>query len=51
MPEIIAAPTQIPVPGGKSIEEYVGCASNQDEEADYGTITARPSILPEARSS
>jgi hypothetical protein len=24
MPEIIAAPTRIPVPGGKVIDEYVG---------------------------
>ena len=31
MPELIPAPAQIPVPGGKIIEEYVGHASSGDD--------------------
>lgn len=30
MPELIAAPTTIPVPGGKRIDEYVGRVNTQE---------------------
>lgn len=30
MPELIAAPTRIPVPGGKIIEEHVGAVTTPD---------------------
>ena len=42
MPEIVAAPTQIPVPGGKTIEEYVGRASSQDEAVSIAHMVAPP---------
>jgi len=31
MPELIAAPTTIPVPGGKRIDEYVGRVNTKEE--------------------
>lgn len=31
MPELIAGPTTIPVPGGKRIDEYVGRVNTQEE--------------------
>ncbi|WP_031497043.1 cupin domain-containing protein [Bryobacter aggregatus] len=31
MPKLIAAPTTIPVPGGKRIDEYAGQVNNQEE--------------------
>lgn len=31
MPELIARPTTIPVPGGKRIDEYVGRVNTQEE--------------------
>jgi mannose-6-phosphate isomerase-like protein (cupin superfamily) len=40
MPEIIAAPTLIPVPGGKTIEEYVGRASSRDEAVSVAHMVA-----------
>ena len=40
MPEIIAAPTLIPVPGGKTIEEYVGRASSMDEAVSVAHMVA-----------
>ena len=40
MPEIIAAPTLIPVPGGKTIEEYVGRASSKDESVSVAHMVA-----------
>ena len=30
MPKLIHAPTRIPVPGGKFIDEYVGCVNSMD---------------------
>ena len=30
MPTLIAAPTRIPVPGGKFVDEYIGCVNSQD---------------------
>jgi ethanolamine utilization protein EutQ (cupin superfamily) len=32
MPELIAGPTRIPVPGNKLIDEYVGCVNSQEAE-------------------
>lgn len=40
MPEIIASPTLIPVPGGKTIEEYVGRASNEDQGVSIAHMVA-----------
>lgn len=40
MPEIIANPTLIPVPGGKTIEEYVGRASSSDEAVSIAHMVA-----------
>ena len=40
MPEIIAAPTLIPVPGGKTIEEFVGRASSKDEAVSIAHMVA-----------
>ena len=40
MPEIIASPTLIPVPGGKTIEEYVGRASSEDEGVSIAHMVA-----------
>lgn len=40
MPEIINAPTLIPVPGGKTIEEYVGRASSNDEAVSIAHMVA-----------
>ena len=30
MPTLIAAPTRIPVPGRKFVDEYIGCVNSQD---------------------
>jgi mannose-6-phosphate isomerase-like protein (cupin superfamily) len=40
VPEIIASPTLIPVPGGKTIEEYVGRASSSDEAVSIAHMVA-----------
>jgi len=40
VPQIIAAPTQIPVPGGKTIEEYAGRASSKDEAVSIAHMVA-----------
>jgi len=40
VPEIIANPTLIPVPGGKTIEEYVGRASSSDEAVSIAHMVA-----------
>jgi ethanolamine utilization protein EutQ (cupin superfamily) len=32
MPELIAGPTRIAVPGNKLIDEYVGCVNSKDSE-------------------
>ena len=42
MPTVITAPTQIPVPGGKTIEEYVGRVSSQDEAVSIAHMVAPP---------
>lgn len=40
MPELIPAPAQIPVPGGKIIEEYVGHASSGDDVVSIAHMLA-----------
>lgn len=40
MPELIPAPAQIPVPGGKIIEEYVGHASSGDDMVSVAHMLA-----------
>jgi len=40
VPEIISAPAVIPVPGGKTIEEYVGRASSGDEAVSVAHMFA-----------
>ena len=40
MPEIVAAPTQIPVPGGKTIDEFVGLESSGDAAVSIAHMVA-----------
>lgn len=40
MPTVISAPTHIPVPGGKTIEEYVGRASSKDTGVSIAHMVA-----------
>jgi ethanolamine utilization protein EutQ (cupin superfamily) len=40
VPEVIATPTSIPVPGGKTIEEFVGRASSGDEAVSVAHMRA-----------
>lgn len=40
MPTVISAPTQIPVPGGKTIEEYIGRASSKDTVVSVAHMVA-----------
>ena len=40
MPEIVAAPAVIPVPGGKRIEEYVGRVSTRSADVSVAVMTA-----------
>jgi len=40
VPEIIAAPTRIPVPGGKLIEEYVGRVATGTERVSVAHMVA-----------
>lgn len=40
MPELITSPTQIPVPGGKTIEEFVGHASTGDAALSVAHMVA-----------
>jgi ethanolamine utilization protein EutQ (cupin superfamily) len=40
MPELVNAPTQIPVAGGKTIEEYVGHASSKDSAVSIAHMVA-----------
>ena len=42
MPTVISAPTSIPVPGGKTIEEYVGRASSGDTAVSVAHMDAPP---------
>ncbi len=40
MPELIEQPTLIPVPGGKTIEEYVGRVNSNDEKVSVAVMHA-----------
>lgn len=40
MPSLIAAPTAIPVPGGKTIEEFIGLASTGDARVSIAHMVA-----------
>ena len=40
MPEVVTAPTSIPVPGGKTIEEFVGRMSSKDEALSIAHMVA-----------
>lgn len=40
MPELIAKPTSIPVPGGKVIEEYVGRVNSGESAVSVARMTA-----------
>jgi mannose-6-phosphate isomerase-like protein (cupin superfamily) len=40
MPELIAAPTRIPVPGGKLIDEYVGRVNSGDAQVSVARMDA-----------
>jgi quercetin dioxygenase-like cupin family protein len=42
MPEIVAAPVRIPVPGGKTIDEYVGRASTGEPAVSVAHMVAPP---------
>jgi mannose-6-phosphate isomerase-like protein (cupin superfamily) len=45
MPQIISAPTRIPVPGGKVIDEYVG-AVNTPETPLRGSVSVAHMVAP-----
>ncbi|HKA67494.1 MAG TPA: cupin domain-containing protein [Actinomycetes bacterium] len=40
MPEFVAGPTRIPVPGGKVIDEYVGRVNSQTESVSVARMAA-----------
>jgi len=40
MPELIAAPHLIPVPGNKIIQEYVGKVNNQESQVSIARMTS-----------
>ena len=40
MPELIAAPTKIPVPGNKIIEEFIGAVNNKESQASIARMTS-----------
>ncbi len=42
MAELIAAPTRIPVPGGKVIDEYVGRANSGEKAVSVAHMVAPP---------
>ena len=42
MPRLLDAPTRVPVPGGKLIDEYVGRASTGTEGVSVARMTAPP---------
>ena len=45
MPQLIAAPTRIPVPGGKVIDEYVG-AVNTPDTALHESVSVAHMVAP-----
>ena len=42
MPELIARPRQIPVPGNKIIDEYVGHVNNGESQTSIAKMTSPP---------
>lgn len=42
MPELIAAPTRVPVPGGKVVDEYVGRVNSGEGAVSVAHMTAPP---------
>ncbi len=42
MPELVASPSRVPVPGGKVIDEYAGRASTGDDAVSVALMTAPP---------
>ena len=42
MPELVPAPTRIPVPGGKQIEEFAGRVASGDTGVSVAVMTAPP---------
>src|SRR6266571_6877751 len=42
MPTLIASPTRIPVPGNKSVEEYVGHVNSRDSEVSIAHMRSPP---------
>ena len=42
MPELVTAPSRVPVPGGKVIDEYAGRASSGDDALSVAVMTAPP---------
>lgn len=42
MPDLIAAPVRIPVPGGKSIDEYIGRVASGDDDVSIAHMVAPP---------
>ena len=42
MPEVVTAPSRVPVPGGKVIEEFAGRASTGDDAVSVAVMTAPP---------
>jgi mannose-6-phosphate isomerase-like protein (cupin superfamily) len=42
MPELVPAPSRVPVPGGKVIEEFAGRVASGDEAVSVAVMTAPP---------
>lgn len=42
MPVVVGAPSRIPVPGGKTIDEYVGRVATGDATVSVAVMTAPP---------
>lgn len=42
MPQLIAAPAHVPVPGGKQIDEYAGRVASADTGVSVAVMTAPP---------
>jgi len=47
MPELIPAPVHIPVPGGKTIEEYAGHVATGDDRVSIAHMVAPAGRTPE----
>jgi mannose-6-phosphate isomerase-like protein (cupin superfamily) len=50
MPELVPAPTRIPVPGGKLIDEYVGRVTTGTEAVSVAHMTAPPGWVEPAQA-